>query len=161
MPTMSYDRAVWDEFWADVSPGLKSKRRVPIEALLSAGLVYAAYRALAMEVAADYAAKTAIGIVGGLAAFIVIHLTVSWGTAPRRVFLALQKQIENLKQQELNREKLRGLLSVLEEMNALRNDIANSQEGVNAWCAKRDALKIRVRTRLPKSRRSTPATGRL
>jgi hypothetical protein len=97
MRELTYRGAIWDETWAHAGPGLKSKLRTLTEALLSAGLVYEAYRRGGMELASDYAVKTAIGIVGALAAFMIIHLGFSWATAPRRVFYRQQDDIKKLR----------------------------------------------------------------
>lgn len=93
MPLMEYERAVFKEACADVRPGLKSKLRTPIETLLAAGLMYETYRRTGMDVASDYAFKVAIGILGSLAAFALIHIGLAWATAPRRLFYAQRQYI--------------------------------------------------------------------
>jgi hypothetical protein len=145
---LSYERAVCRETVDNFAPGFKSVWRMVSQGLLAAGFAYEAYRRSGIDVASDYAFKTAIGIAGTVAAFIVIHFAISWATAPRRVFYKLKREIADLKRLELNRERLRGLLNVLDEMQALRNDIARSEQGVIDWCAKRDALKSKVRDKI-------------
>jgi hypothetical protein len=140
MPSQTYGRAVWDSTWADAKPGFMSKLRTPIEALLSAGLVLAAYRLNKMEIAADFAAKTAIGIVAGLAAFAVLHLGLSWATAPRRIFYAMQEELAALVQQKLTRDKLRVLITLLQSMIGLKDRLATTDQELEEWCRERDSL---------------------
>jgi hypothetical protein len=135
-----YGRVVWNETLDDFLPGFKSAWRMMIEGLLTAGLIFSAYQRSGLDAGSDYAIKAAIGIGCLIASFIFIHFAVSWATAPRRVFYKNQKEIADLRRLELNRERLRGLVNLLEEMQTLRNTISKSNDELSQWITDRDAL---------------------
>jgi hypothetical protein len=160
-----YDRALWKDWCEQVWPGIKSKVRTPIEGLLAAGFALAAYRWQGMDLAGDYAFKTAASILSGLAAFAAIHLVSAWALAPRRIFnrqngelSELRAKLVTFEQPAMRRARKADIIPLFHEIS--RRQFIISMKDIEFWhaeavaCAKR-CLKELYAEELPLLTQST------